>query len=277
MKSAAASLLLIASLGCREGRESHLEPPPATSPPAEVTATTLLAHAAAPDAAESDVDGPGLAESDVIGPHGGASDVPGADEVEPQWRLTLDATAPNSCGFLDAESCYAEAWARLQPDADEADPVSAWAMVASACRLGSPKACGYAGLHYEYGRGLPKSERLAVSFYERGCELREASSCLSLGSMLSRRESLSAADERRRLDWFARACEEGQPLGCYNRGIFEPTFERARPWFAKGCALRDAPSCERAAAPPRPSEKSAPPRTSVDSTPEPTLPPRPAR
>lgn len=82
----------------------------------------------------------------------------------------------------------------------------------------------------------------AVVLMEQGCTLGDARSCRALGGQIHRHPELHETSAE---EWFSRACDLGDGLGCDRAGQLTRSSdpERARIYFERGCAAGYASSC----------------------------------
>jgi len=115
------------------------------------------------------------------------------------------------------------------------------------CDKDSPEACNLLGkLHNQKRSGLND----AIVAWDKGCELGSMNACTQVGILLVERrhpkhKELKPADE------FRRACEQGDPEGCYRLGLVLspgvkiPSDAEAFDLFVKACDEGYSEACER--------------------------------
>lgn len=84
----------------------------------------------------------------------------------------------------------------------------------ASCDKGGSQSCGTLGYIYENGLGVSVNIKLALKFYEKSCDLRNALGCVNLGAIYASIENYDEAN-----GYFDRACEMRNADGCYNLGI----------------------------------------------------------
>ena len=83
-----------------------------------------------------------------------------------------------------------------------------------ACDRGEPTACARIAFIYRRGKGKRRSRAPAAEFYGKTCDVGAADECNELGYMYVTGRSGVAADERRALALFRRACDARHATGC---------------------------------------------------------------
>lgn len=149
------------------------------------------------------------------------------------------------CPHLDASACYRVGWDLAHPD-DRMDPRWDEAMpyLLRACELGAAFACSYLGLLHRFGVMAERDDLLALTFYERSCELyREPLACLNAGNLRLGHDEVPALDKALGLRWYELGCEAGDADSCHNRGHMNLGVDAQRPWYQRACELGDAESC----------------------------------
>ena len=148
--------------------------------------------------------------------------------------------------------CLAAAvFAQTAPDGE----AKAAAQDKEACDGGNGQACTSLGLRHAHGdAGVPKDDKIANQFYERGCTLGDGRACLGLGFNVSR--GVGAARSRQRAnELYQRGCDSGFAPACENlSGQYEGGGETAEDWpravslLQRACALDSGNACDRLAA-----------------------------
>lgn len=161
-----------------------------------------------------------------------------------------DAAACNSaCDADDGEACDTIGIAYAQGSGGlDTDELKAMAMFDKACRLGSSSGCKNGAVMF---RKVGKPER-AFELGKRGCELSSANACSEAGLLIDEKH---VATEKNALPWFEKACELGSGIGCQNLGNVLSTgrsgasvdLPKAAAAYEKACDKNVFAACNNAA------------------------------
>ncbi len=117
----------------------------------------------------------------------------------------------------------------------------------SACNLDSPEGCNLLGkLHNSKRSGL----NAAITAWDKGCSLGSQNACTHVGILLEERKH-PQHKELKAADMFRKACENGDPEGCYRLGVVLspgvkiPSDTEAFDLFTKACDEGYTEACER--------------------------------
>lgn len=172
-----------------------------------------------------------------------AGDVPAKDAAKARtyWQKGCDGGHLESCG--DLGNIYSRG---LGVPADDAKAAGIWG---PACKRGSHQNCYNLAVLLAAGRGGKADPERAVALNRVGCAAGHATSCVSLGGATLNGTGGIRADRLASEALFAKACELGEPAGCYNTSSLaldrkDPVA--AVPRLARGCALGMTKACERA-------------------------------
>jgi TPR repeat protein len=126
-------------------------------------------------------------------------------------------------------------------------PVMAAPLFTKACDRGHAPACAALAELVAAGRGVPSDAARAAALRGRACDGGVASACTALGAEAVARGVESDAA----LFALERGCELGDAEGCHRLGLAyahgvggAPDPAGARGWFARGCTLGSAASCQ---------------------------------
>jgi TPR repeat protein len=112
-----------------------------------------------------------------------------------------------------------------------------------------PRACAALGAMRARGSGVPRDERLAVTFFERGCNGGDVQACEQLGRAYLQGDGVKADDDRA-FRLFRQACDDARSdactdlasMYCMGRGVpRDPT--RSSALFKQACDAGDAFAC----------------------------------
>ena len=142
-------------------------------------------------------------------------------------------------------SCFAAGSLLAKESADASQ--EALGYFDKACAAGSGEGCTNAALIHRLGMyGTPRSEQRAYHYYDRACSAAGADGkgCFGAAVMLMKTD----ASESRVLDYFEKACLQGNPYGCSNgvvllskgQGDVQPDAERAARLRAMGTELANS-------------------------------------
>jgi uncharacterized protein len=119
------------------------------------------------------------------------------------------------------------------------------------CSWGLADSCLFAGEAHDYGMGVPRDQKRALSYFQRACSLGLVNGCVKAG--IARVELGDQAHLADALAVWEEACEKGSYAGCHAAGMtlaFEPPgmgtpseVQRARMYLAKACAARFLRAC----------------------------------
>lgn len=155
------------------------------------------------------------------------------------------------CELGDATACVYRADAYRNGDGVARDPNKALELYLKACsdeNLG--RACRALGEIYILGDGVPRDAALSGTWYEQGCALQDAESCV--GAALSiERGDMEEADPAKGRMLLSNACEMHHARGCtllakrFYNGYdgAEKNQPMAVSMYEAGCALQDPESC----------------------------------
>jgi TPR repeat protein len=126
----------------------------------------------------------------------------------------LDAEACESeCEAGVAVRCRALAMSLSQGRTGERDATKATALYERGCDLRDAPSCVFAGQMHEYQHGVPEDFPAAVRFYTRACDQNWSAGCYNLAIMLDRGRGV-ARDPLRAASLFEGACKAGAKMAC---------------------------------------------------------------
>jgi len=88
---------------------------------------------------------------------------------------------------------------------------------ALACKYGNANGCINMALAYRYGRGIKKSDTLALRYYEKTCKVYKYD-CADLGVIYEKAELGVKRDFKKAIWYYRNACVAGNTEGCYKLG-----------------------------------------------------------
>lgn len=120
----------------------------------------------------------------------------------------------------------------------------------ASCAKGNGEDCLDLGAALTNGTGgLEKDFARALTFFEKGCELKSAVACRNAG-ILTGEERYGALDMKRSVDFYTRGCELNDGFACNDLGVdydnalgVEEDEPKARGLFEKACTKGDAKGC----------------------------------
>jgi TPR repeat protein len=118
------------------------------------------------------------------------------------------------------------------------------------CDAGAGDRCRRLGVSYEFGQGVAKDPKASVGWYERSCELKNATGCEAAGRMYE--YHLEPKDMAKAAGFYQRACEMGWQGGCANwaimlengRGVPQD-LGKARALYDGACKAGAGLACDR--------------------------------
>jgi TPR repeat protein len=130
-----------------------------------------------------------------------------------------------------------------------ADPARALRLHRKHCDSGDLDSCCYLGLLAAEGRLVERAPEQALARWDDACNRGSGSCCLNAGKFLG--DGLPA-DPTRRLAYYQKACDAGEPEGCglvgdqyeYGSAAVTIDLEKARDAYLRACRLRDFRGCE---------------------------------
>ncbi len=88
---------------------------------------------------------------------------------------------------------------------------------ALACEYGSANGCFQMKMAYRYGKGVKKSEQLALKYAEKNCKLSKYA-CATLGSIYEKAELGVKKEFKKAVFYYQKACAVKSAEGCYKLG-----------------------------------------------------------
>ncbi len=156
------------------------------------------------------------------------------------WQRGCDGGQLDACG--DLGNIYSRG---LGVPPDDAQAAGIWER---ACKNGSPQSCYNFAVLLAAGRGGKADPERAVALYRAGCQTGHAMSCVNLGGATLNGTGGIRADRAAGEALFVKACELGEPAGCYNASslrLDRKDLAAAVPPLTRGCALGMAKACTR--------------------------------
>lgn len=153
------------------------------------------------------------------------------------------------CEARDAEACFvAGGMALLGRGAPQSDP-RAIELFELACEGGSASGCEALAKMYREGRSMPKDPRRSKELMEKACEHGAAESCRSVGM-----DALKDGDQATAVRLLTRACELRNAISCLAVGTFYVTgtgvardLDKAREFLRRACNMGERAACDRLA------------------------------
>lgn len=147
-----------------------------------------------------------------------------------------------------AAGCFRQArtlWRRNRDD----DRDRALGVYQNACVGGSAEACAEEGMHLLKDKADRSQE--AVVALQRSCDLGSGAGCTHLAFLYATgSNSLVRKDDRRATPLYAKGCDLGDALGCYNAGLMSDEgrgvprdISRAAARYEEGCEMGSAAAC----------------------------------
>lgn len=168
---------------------------------------------------------------------------------QPQHHKALVKGFQRGCQRGRGKSCLGLGLAALVSSATQFK--QAGSVLRKACLLGESMGCSLYGVLRLSGLGVPKSPRVAVQAFRRGCQNQGGLSCLMLGFTYAKGLSHSVTLSRDRL-LMQQRCLRKQSAAClgvlltlYQSTRIKRNAARAAPFYQRACHLKTAKACYR--------------------------------
>jgi TPR repeat protein len=155
-----------------------------------------------------------------------------------------------NCDTGNLEDCAAAAAILYRGEGAPKDYDRAYALADHACSAGVMRGCNTLALLLEEGHGAPKDEARALSLFRMACERQQWRACFNLATRHYKGESLGLApDLTVAISFFERACNVGPPSACTDGAAYlsprQPHVEatKAAELFRRACDRGDLAGC----------------------------------